>query len=471
MNACWQQIPHAHSAEALPLYRYTPPVATEVWFYAPGYLALASADQAQNFEASLRRGATSGDNLAGGSGELAAVEILRHARAAQQAWVSAVQHPFAPVCLTLYLNNTCNLKCTYCYSEPSVQARPRLTLSAIFAAADLVATNCRAQHCPFTVVLHGGGEPTLDWRLADQVLDGLERRAGQQGLAMFRYVATNGVMSAELAHWLARRFDLVGISCDGPEAVQGRQRPLCGGRNSARYVVRTAAIIRAAGKPLHIRTTVTRYSLERQAEIAEYLCQELQPVRVQVEPAYRVGRAAANESDCLTDDQAELFVAEFFRARDVAERFGVPWLTSGSRPGEIHGPYCQVFRDVLHLVPGGVASACFKATEAYQARTQGVAVGEAESASARFALDLDRISHLRRQLRAEPARCTQCFNRYHCVRDCPDKCPLESNAATPTFRCQVQQSLTQALLERAASQLRATRTNMSSVAGVEVAAQ
>ena len=36
---------------------------------------------------------------------------------------------------------------------------------------------------------------------------------------------------------------------------------------------------------------------------------------------------------------------------------------SGTRPDEVHGPYCNVFRQTINLVPGDVAVACFKEVE------------------------------------------------------------------------------------------------------------
>lgn len=435
-------------------------------FYAPGYLTVVAPENAGAFERNLA--APDSD------GGAAITKLRRHAAAAQSAWAEAATRPFAPVCLTLYLSNECNLNCVYCYSEAGTPPAPRLALDDVEAAAQVVAGNCRARRLPFTVVFHGGGEPTLHRRLADEILDLLAQIAAAHDLPLFRYIATNGVLSPAKAAWLAGRFDLVGLSCDGPDAIQSRQRPLRGGASSAStpFVERTAQIVRDAGKPLHVRVTITPQSLHRQTEIAEYVCQQLQPQEIHVEPVYQVGRAEAG--DCLTPAQAGGFVAEFLRARAAAGRYGMPWLTSGSRPLEIHGSYCQVFRDVLHLVPGGAATACFNTTSAGQARTQGTLIGEAEGfedeSTGRFTLDQDRIQTLRRALRAEPPQCADCFNRYHCARNCPDHCPLAGTTPAQGFRCLMQKMLMTARLQDMAARLWAGEIAEAGVRGGKVLA-
>ncbi|MBP7691808.1 MAG: hypothetical protein KA764_07820 [Anaerolineales bacterium] len=440
-------------AGGLPIFRSAGLRAGAVWFYAPGYLALAAPAQAEAFAAGLSAGANPG-----GWASPVAGELVHHAAEARRRWAEAEARPFAPVCLTLYLNNACNLNCVYCYSSPR---RPgRLTLDAVWPAARMVAANCRAQGRPLVVVMHGGGEPALDQRLADALLTGLDDIARLAGVTVFRYIATNGALSAARARWLAERFDLIGLSCDGPEDVQTRQRPMAGGGASTPLVERTARLVRAAGKPLHVRVTVTADSLSRQAETAAYVCAQLKPQEVHVEPVYGAGGGAD-----LSVSQAPEFVAEFVKARAVARGYGVRWLTSGSRLEDIHGAYCQVFREVLHVVPGGAATACFQTVDTAQARERALVIGAA--AADGFSLDIARVETLRRQLRREPARCAGCFNRYHCARGCPDHCPLSGIPEEPGFRCQAGQGLTEARLQAAAKQLPAP-AGSSGIVGAEV---
>jgi sulfatase maturation enzyme AslB (radical SAM superfamily) len=440
---------HPVQAGGLPIFRQDADGYSLV--YAPGYLTVVEQAQADWFEKCL---ATSGADYS-----VQSAELRRHARAAQRTWDDIATRPFTPLCLTLYLHNKCNLRCTYCFSMASPKAAQCLDITAVHAAADIVAANCRSMNRPFTLVFHGGGEPTFDQHLADRILDTVEQTGAAFGLPMFRYIATNGAMSVSKARWLAQRFDLIGLSCDGPADIQGIQRPMLGGKNSTPLVEQTAQIIHDTGKRLHVRVTVTARSLYRQTEIARYVCEQLQPQEIHVEPVYRIGRAGG--ADCLGLSQMDDFVAEFLHARDTARRYGVRWLTSGSRPDDIHGAYCNVFRDVLHLVPGNVATACFRTIDAEQA--QAVCIGD--SAGGHFAVNHDRVQVLRDRLRREPPECSTCFNRYHCTRGCPEYCPLDNTIQPPGFRCQMQQRLVHVYLHEAADTLRASHDYQTGIAG------
>jgi uncharacterized protein len=379
-----------------------------------------------------------------------ALELKRHALEAQETWESMRTDGFTPLCLTLYLNNTCNLNCRYCFSRPSRSDRERLSPSAIRAAAELVARNCQAQQTIMTVVFHGGGEPTLDYDLIMQALEILKEIATKYRLDLFRYIATNGILAPARAAELAGRFDLVGLSCDGPPMIQDGQRPL---RNGSRYassglVEQTAQAVRLKGKPLHVRVTITPWTLHRQAEIAEYICQKLGPREIHVEPVYTVqGDAAQNR---FQPDQAETYVAEFLHARQIAREHGVHWLASGSRPAEIHSAYCHLWRNVLNLTPEGVATLCFKLSDGKSVRQHGFDLGSWNPDVGRFELKLEHIQNLSQKMQTEPEDCTLCFNRYHCARQCPDVCMLRGETAVGDFRCRVQSMLATALIQESA---------------------
>lgn len=425
---------------ALPLFRADHPAYA--LFYAPGYLVVATTDYADTLAQQL------GDFTA--DRHPAATALRRWAAQAQAARAALFTQLFAPVCLTLYLHNACQLQCNYCYADPTPRPAQRLSLPTIRAAARLVMANCRAQGRPFTLVCHGGGEPTLDRPLLARVLAELAQLATAYDLPTFRYVATNGVLSAAAARWLAQQFDLIGLSCDGPPAVQNGQRPLRSGQGSARFVERAAQIIHAAGTPLHVRVTITPQSVTRQAEIAAYLCTTLRPAEIHVEPVYHAGRAAA--ADCFTPEQADLFVAEFSKAKLAAQGYGVPWRMSGSRAAEIHGPYCHVLRQVLQLTPGGGAVACFKEVQDGAALLQ---IGRLETVAAEFRIDSGSVHTLRTNLETAVAPCAACFNQYHCAGACPDFCPALETPPAASFRCRVNRQLMMAHLRETAVYLRA----------------
>jgi pyruvate-formate lyase-activating enzyme len=365
---------------------------------------------------------------------------------------------FNPECLTLYMNNECNLSCVYCHSDPLPGPASRLDAETIVAAAEVVAENCKQKDRPFYLVFHGGGEPTLHRERVEQAMALVLAVAAKHEVETFRYVATNGVLPEAKAVWLARQCDLVGLSCDGPAEIHDRQRARWDGRGTLHLVERTGRILREEGCPLHVRTTITQASLRRQAEVASYICQQFSPGEIHFEPVYLGGRTRTATG--LGSQHADEFVAHFLQARAVAQSYGIPLLSSGSRPGALHGPYCHPFRDVLNLVPGdgsapGVATACFKLTRAAEIRARGGMIGELNREAGCFEIDEHRVQALCQQLDAALPDCIGCFNRHHCARECPDQCPLEPGAGSPAtwqpgFRCRVQKAIALAILNETA---------------------
>ena len=396
-------------------------------FYTPGWVVSVPFSLAAPFLNALQSG-TQGDVPQADDLRLRAVQ-------ARRVWTEMHSNQFQPLCLTLYLNNSCNLNCLYCFSDPGSQKPAHLSLEALQSAAEIVAVNCQSNQKPLTVVFHGGGEPTLDHKLVFQALDRLDNLAASHNIPVFRYLSTNGVMSASLAARLAARFNLIGLSCDGPQDIQNHQRPLQkrSGYTSNWFVEQTARVVHAAGKPLHVRVTVTPDTMQRQAEIADYICRILKPQEIHVEPLYGLGRA--DSGFCFGTDQAETYVSAFFEAQSVAKKYGIPWSASGSRPSEIHNAYCHVWRNVLNLTPEGVATACW------------------DESAGKFVLDSSQIDGIIRALSQEPQACVTCFNRFHCVRQCPESCLLEADVQTGGFRCRLQALMTDTLIRKTADRL------------------
>jgi radical SAM protein with 4Fe4S-binding SPASM domain len=435
-------------------------------FYTPGHLAVVTAAEAR--------------------GKIAN-ELREHAQCALAAWKRKCEASFAPECLTIYLSNLCNLGCPYCFAgtpdrteSSGLRRRERIGRiprkagntacptwqpnhlavggaggfacqpihshllideKAALAAARLVARCCAEKQKPFHLVLHGGGEPAIHWELAGRLVEGTRRVAGETGVSWYGFIATNGVLAQERARWLARNFDQVELSCDGPPDIQDRQRPLAGGGPSSPHVERTAHALRDEGGRFSVRTTITPQTVERQTEIVAYLLERLHAREMRFEPLYRVRRP---EEAAFQPEQAEWFVEHFLAAQKEARARGCDVSFSGARLDELHGPYCDVLRDTLHLLPDGSATACFFATGA------SFKIGRWDEAEGEFLLDPEQIAAHRRKTAQIPERCQDCLNAYHCARECPEGCAATARSGPGGFRCLVQRRLAEAWILEAA---------------------
>jgi sulfatase maturation enzyme AslB (radical SAM superfamily) len=401
-----------------PIFRYN---ATE-WclFYAPGTLVRVIASQANAYENHLRS-RYDDDHFP------YLKDLRRSAMRAEKLYQKKLNAHFEPLSLNLYLNQKCNLNCVYCFSDLPEAVNRQLSVPAIQAAAKIVAANCARHTQPFTVVFHGGGEPVLSWEIIDQVQPYLQELAAQKGIPLFRYIATNGVMSAERARWLAESFDLVGLSCDGSPEIQSVQRPMRGAHaESTPILERTARILKKAGKPVHVRVTITAATVDQQAAICRYICETLTPQEIHVEPVYQ--NARAHPSLYLTPAHLERFLSAYFEAQAIAAGYGVDWKMSGSRLHEIHAAHCNILRQVLNLVPGEAATACFKLVSAEQAKEADLSIGRFDPGSQIFVLNTRHIHHLRIHY-THPKACEACLILHQCSHNCPNACPLLNQPA------------------------------------------
>lgn len=380
-------------------------------------------------------------------------EFERRAMAAEAAWRQYVERPFVPQCLTLYLSNQCNLGCSYCYSaplDPSQQrwrARPVLDPRAALAAARLVIDTCAGHRRQFSLIFHGGGEPTQHWALLQQLRAGIGRLAADSGVDLWSYIATNGVLSEAKVGWLIEQFSMIGLSCDGPPDVQDRQRATFSGSPTSVTIERTARLLARRGADFHIRATITPRTVRRQSELVAYFAGRMKSRTLRFEPAYQ---SRPGEPGYFTPADAELFADHFLEARERARVLGAELHLSGARLDDIHGPHCNPLRDVLQVSPDGQASACFLTAEGDRPDDGVMALGGYDPVTEAFVVDAARAAALRRRAARIPSRCHSCVNVYHCARDCPDVCIVSADPSLDRdggFRCRVQKLISHALIK------------------------
>lgn len=180
----------------------------------------------------------------------------------------SAQHEGAPVStlpwlqFTLKVASRCNLACGYCYvyekGDESWRDRPALMPEAVFeAAVARIVEHCRrAGQTSVDVVFHGG-EPCLVGRERfDRWCEAL--RAATRSIGPLRLsIQTNGSIVDERWAEIFRKHEVtVGVSLDGPAAVNDRFRFDHHGRGSHARVLRGLQALRAAGLPLHLLSVV-----------------------------------------------------------------------------------------------------------------------------------------------------------------------------------------------------------------------
>jgi pyruvate formate-lyase activating enzyme-like uncharacterized protein len=198
-------------------------------------------------------------------------------------------------------------------------------------------------------------------------------------------------------------------------------------------------------------------------EMASFLLIELGLTDVQFEPVY---------SHPELYPEPEKFAHGLLAARAMARsRNGVAFY-SGYRPGEAHGPYCQTSRRVLFVTGNGAASAClFRECETSDSP---FFVGAHSPKGDVLAIVQQRIDEIETAVARLPEPCNACAVRDHCVRGCPDFCPIDvackERDVTQTPRCRINRLL-HAAERRGGSTGRAEASDRDQLPEVLLAAQ
>lgn len=136
---------------------------------------------------------------------------------------------FSPiVSMALFVTQSCNLRCIYCYEENSGGSMEEKTA---YQAVDWLLE--QAGNVKKIYVYFFGGEPFLNFPLMKKVAAYAREKAGALDKAVCFGVTTNATLLDEETILFIRKYDVhVLVSMDGPKEIHDKQRPFAGGRGS-----------------------------------------------------------------------------------------------------------------------------------------------------------------------------------------------------------------------------------------------
>ena len=322
-----------------------------------------------------------------------------------------------PTTVTLFLTTACNLRCTYCYAMAGDTPVRVMKLDVARRGIDFVAENAKKKGLPrFEIAYHGGGEPTVNWRTLTGSLEYARERARALGLEVRASAATNGVLHERKVDWIIEHLDGVSLSFDGLPAVHDAHRKTVSGEGSAEHVIRTIRRFDDAGFPYGLRLTVAADQIPHLPDSVEFVCASFNPTRLQVEPAYQIGRYEDAPS-AETDD----FITAFHAARERAEHHGREIFFSAARVGALTNHFCATTQDSFCLSPDGNVSACYEVFSEDATWADTFFYGRPDDEGGGYRFDLARLNHLRRQAVQHKEYCRGCFAKWTCAGDCHHK--------------------------------------------------
>lgn len=379
---------------------------------------------------------------------------------------SAPLKPPPPTCLAIFVTTRCNLRCAYCYANGGDFGKtiaPQIWRTAMGHFFDAQAACGQRFPRTVTLVIHGGGEPTLEFGLLKDLVAEFKARAKAAGLRATISMGSNGAYPEPVHRWILDNDVHVNISLDGPPHVQDRLRPLRSGLSSFDAVARNLQALVQAGRKMAVRSTVTAETLDSMPATVE-LAHEMGIATVHFEPVSITGRCnASGVARPPADEFAERFLQCFLRglALDVAVRY------SGMRCfGACHKKFCAACGDNFCVTVDGNITMCYEVLDSCHPAAESFFVGKVDSVHGTVDVDSQHIATLGKRTAENMEACSNCFLRLQCAGDCPLKsyqysgCDLYS---PDPYRCQIAHAVNRQLIAWLADGVIVTRNPRNSL--------
>jgi len=326
--------------------------------------------------------------------------------------------PGAVASITIFLAQSCNLACSYCYGQAGTYGGSGLmSAGTARAAVDWLLANSGSAskvHVGFF-----GGEPLLNLPVLKEVVAYAKERSAACGKEVGFGITTNATLVDEqvAAYIAAERIEPL-VSCDGPAEVHDRQRPFADGRGSHAAVTAGAARLREAFPGLPARAALCDgadpFAVRRGLEEAGFArCSLTLASPVLLEDAAAPEDPAAREAATARmlayrrAEVAELFRAIVSRTLD-SERFSEALSRlAGLATGEKRHATCGVGRGMRAVAVDGGIYPCHRFVGLEEAR-----MGELGSYRSEGLNDYHRaaVENL--------PECRTCWARYFCGGGC-----------------------------------------------------
>lgn len=295
------------------------------------------------------------------------------------------------------------------------------------------------------VYFHGGGEPTLNWDVLTGALHYARARAAALRISVSAATATNGVLRGEQVTWIVQNLESASVSFDGLPSVHDAHRPRAGGQPSSPQVLRTLHRFDDAGFSYGVRVTVTADQIPYLPDSVEFIASRFTPRRIQVEPAYQLGRWSESPSAEISE-----FIDAYREAQMRADRHGVELYYSAARLGLLTHHFCGITQDTFALSPDGNVSACYEVFSERQPFAD-TFFWASPGADGGYDVDPAVLERLRGQATRHHDFCEGCFAKWSCAGDCYHKALSASPDGTfqGSDRCHITRELTKDQILRA----------------------
>jgi uncharacterized protein len=320
--------------------------------------------------------------------------------------------------LALALTDNCNLGCKYCHASAGDPHKTKsMSVAMVDAIIDKYFQHIRKEgDDSIRISFSGGGEPTFRFSLLKHAVERCKNHAAARGMRCWFSMATNGCFGNTVRRYIVENFANISLSFDGPAHIQDRHRPHKEGSGSFEAVFETAKYFHRNNFPFAVRVTVSEFSMHYLEEIIDFFSSELPGILIGLEPLLPMGRARKDIDLKAPDDHQ--FAKRLIEILDYAEGKNAIVSSSGSVDYDfVRSVFCtSVAAPNWTVKTDGTVAACTRddAPEIFE-------YGFYDQAQDELVFDADAINKIRDLNVFNYEECRDCFAKYHCAGDCPDR--------------------------------------------------
>lgn len=319
--------------------------------------------------------------------------------------------------ISLALTDNCNIRCVYCHAaagEPHKQMTmdKKLVNTVIEKYFERLPTNKDQLY----VNIAGGGEPTFDFELLKFSVEKAKECAAKKGVknVMFR-LATNGVYGNKVRKFLTDNFSNISLSFDGPAFIQDVHRPIANGKGSFEAVFQTAKYFQEHKANFAIRATVSDYSLPHIMEIVDFFNTNFPNRSIGFETLVPLGRGANSN---IKPPNPKLFSDKMIEVLEYTKDKKIKISNSAwSEYDNIRPVFCSAVGvpDWTVMIDGSIYC-CSR-----DGAPDDFKIGKFNFTDNSIEFYEDRIENVKKMNVLNYPECADCFCKYHCAGDCPDR--------------------------------------------------
>jgi len=313
--------------------------------------------------------------------------------------------------ITIFLTNSCNLNCVYCYIDGSKTEEKRV-IDVNFALKGI--RDYFDQTGNYAVRFFSDGEPTLAFEQMKLIKKHLLELENKLNMKVKYEIQTNGVFSEEIAEWISQNIDVVYISIDGTPQINDQLRRSMSETTVSDIVERNIRIIAAnSSVQLGVRSTICSLNVDKQIDIIKYF----KHLGVNIIFADQIFSKVGGGTSYLGINYID-FIDKFVEAKKYASSIGVFYSTmyeSNFDENTIYG--CRSCLPTPHLTVDGYVSCCDMCVSG-DSPMQELIYGIYDSEAGEIIYDEKSIKRIQLRNKFEIPSCKYCEVRDHCGGAC-----------------------------------------------------